>query len=214
MYQRIRFAFTQLPKRLYRLFFYYSSPFYKRQSGHSLARSFPLLLADAIFFFDFYEIISGIFKQNTRPLTPAEIEKGKVVFGNKLNYAIIRIDEKARVMTQGGYVIYVGFNTINSWGTLREDIFIHELMHVWQYQKFGAGYIANALKAQVSEAGYNYAYTEGWHEKSSILDFNVEQQADLIQDYYRLKHGVPAQWKIANFIQLAHYQKFIDELLV
>jgi hypothetical protein len=209
---RIQFAFFNFPKRLFRLFFYFTMPFYKRQAGHSLVRSFPLLLLDVIFFFDIYEIFSSKIKHNTRKLTEEEIEKGKTIFGETLNFDIIKIDEKATIVTKDKGIIYVGFNTINSWGPLREDIFIHELVHVWQYQKFGAGYISNALKAQVSKEGYNYAYNIGWEKSNSIHDFNAEQQADLVQDYYRLKKGFSAQWKLEKSIQLVHYQKFINEI--
>lgn len=210
--QRVQYAFMNFPKRFFRLFFYFKMPFYKRRAGHSLVRSFPLLLLDLIFFFDMYEIISNNIKHNTRPLTKEEIEKGKTIFGDKLNYNLIRIDEKATIMTKDKGIIYVGFNTINSWGALREDIFIHELVHVWQYQQFGAGYISNALKAQTSKEGYNYAYNKGWEKSASIHDFNAEQQADIVQDYYRLKKGFGAQWKLEKSVQLSDYQRFIDEI--
>jgi hypothetical protein len=209
---RIQYALTCFPKRLYRLFFYFTMPFYQRQAGHSLLRTFPLMLADVLFVFDFYEIVSHKIKHNSRYLTLDEIDMAKTIFGESLNYKLIKIDEKATVVTKDKGIIYVGFNTINAWGTVREDIFIHELVHVWQYQKFGAGYISNALKAQVSEPGYNYAYTEGWEKKTSIHDFNAEQQADLVQDYYRLKKGFRAQWKLEKSIQITDYQRFIDEI--
>jgi hypothetical protein len=210
--QRVQYALMNFPKRLFRLFFYFTMPFYKRQAGHSLVRSFPLLLLDVVFFFDMYEIISNNIKHNTRPLTDDEIEKAKTIFGDKLNYKLIRIDEKATIMTKDKGIIYVGFNTINSWGALREDIFIHELVHVWQYQKFGAGYISNALKAQTSKEGYNYAYNKGWEKRASIHDFNAEQQADIVQDYYRLKKGFGAQWKLEKSVKLSDYQRFVDEI--
>jgi hypothetical protein len=210
---RLQYALLNFPKRMYRLFFYFTMPFYKRQAGHSLVRSFPLMLLDVIFFFDLYEIISHKIKHNARHLTPDEVAKAKTVFADILDYSHIKIDEKATIMTKDKGIIYVGFNTINSWGALREDIFIHELVHVWQYQKFGAGYISNALKAQVSKEGYNYAYNKGWEKSASIHDFNAEQQADLVQDYYRLKKGFSAQWKLEKNVQIADYQRFIDEIL-
>jgi hypothetical protein len=212
LFYRLIFALYSVPKRLYRVFAFFLMPFYKREVGHSLYRSWALLIIDLTFFFDFYDIMSNLIKSNTRALTEEEIEKGRSVFGDSLNYKIIRLDTKAKIATIDKGIIYVGFNTINSWGEFRDDILIHELMHVWQYQNYGAGYIANALKAQISPAGYNYAYTEGWHLKSSIHDFNAEQQADLIQDYFRLRRGQKAQWKLAPFIQIAHYQRFIDEI--
>jgi hypothetical protein len=209
---RISYAIKNTLLRLIRLLTFYVLPFYHRNKGHSLFRSWVLLLLDVLFFFDVYEIISNTIKHKTRPLTNEEITTAKTIFGSSLQYNLIRIDDEARIMTKDKGIIYVGFNTINSWGAIREDIFIHELVHVWQYQHFGAGYITNALKAQVSEAGYNYAYTEGWYKKKTIHDFNAEQQADLVQDFYRLKNGFSAQWQLEKGVQLTDYQHFIDEI--
>lgn len=62
------------------------------------------------------------------------------------------------------------------WETL-----IHELTHVWQGHNsaFAAGYIFNSLWHQAVDADA-YAYTPGqpWG------DYNVEQQAHLVEDWY------------------------------
>ena len=207
--RRIKFAFQSFPKRLSRLLTYFYHPFYVGDKFRSL----PLLLADCLFVFDIYEIMTNLYKPNVRNLTEREIELGVQIFGQSIDYQLVTMDEKAELMTKKLGVIYVSFNTINSWGKMRDDILIHELVHVWQNQHFGAGYIANALVAQRSKEGYNYAFTEGWHEEKSLLNFNAEQQGDLVQDYFRLKNGLKADWGKMRENDLDKYEKFIVEMI-
>ena len=39
---------------------------------------------------------------------------------------------------------------------MQNSILIHELTHVWQFEKMGSVYIPYALIAQQSKMGYNY----------------------------------------------------------
>ncbi len=66
---------------------------------------------------------------------------------------------------------------------------IHELTHQWQYQHDGIRYLFEALRATT------YTYTAPgetpsvalkrlWNENKKFRDFNREQQADIIRDYY------------------------------
>jgi hypothetical protein len=122
------------------------------------------------------------------------------------------LDEKASVVCKDHQIIYVSFFTINSWGTYSDDILIHELTHIWQYHRFGAGYIVAALAAHKTKEGYNYTFAEGWQQNPTFLSFNPEQQADMVQDYYRLKKGDTLQWKGNAHRGLASIQKFMDEI--
>ena len=46
-------------------------------------------------------------------------------------------DETAKIVCRAHHIYYVSFFTINSWKPFRSDIFIHEMMHVWQFQNVG-----------------------------------------------------------------------------
>jgi hypothetical protein len=210
--RRFTFALSQYPKRVLRLVTYVFSPFYHWRNGGSMLRSFPILLSDCLFVLDIYETVCPFFKKNIRPLTEREILRGYAIFGDSIDYQLVRMDECAKYLTRSRGVIYVSGNTINSWGAMPDDILIHELVHVWQYQKFGAGYISCALKAQGSPSGYNYADREGWHLKPSILNFNAEQQGDLVQDYFRMKNGARANWGHVTKADLPFMEKYIAEL--
>ena len=65
---------------------------------------------------------------------------------------------------------------------------MHELTHVWQYQTTGWGYLFRAIQAQMKE-GYTYGGAEKLREfrlsGKTFLDFNLEQQGDIVRDYYR-----------------------------
>ncbi len=219
---RIRFAILQFPKRLVRLFTYPFSPFYFPENGGSRFRTFPLLLADCLFLIDTYEIFTNLYKTSARPLTQREILRGREIFGKSIDFQVVMIDGRAKWLTRSMGVIYVGANTINSWGAFPDDYLIHELVHVWQYQHFGAGYVACALKAQGSPAGYNYTYTsskiqqgiknESWFEKPSFLNFNAEQQGDLVQDYFKIKNGFKAEWCDFGAKDLSKIEKYILEM--
>jgi hypothetical protein len=222
--KRIQFALFQTPRRWFRLFTYPFSPFYKAYNGGSRFRAFPFLLVDAFFLFDIYEITTNLYKKSSRTLTKREILRGGEIFGNSINFNVVMIDDCSEMMTKSMGVIYVSGNTINSWGAFADDYLIHEFVHVWQYQHFGAGYAACALKAQKSEAGYNYTHIYGekneianfqqyeWADKPSILNFNAEQQGDLVQDYFKLKNGFHPDWCDFKTIDLSKFEKYILEI--
>ena len=99
---------------------------------------------------------------------------------------------------------------------MQNSILIHEMTHVWQYEKMGSVYIPRALEAQRSIMGYNYGGVEilkDCQEKGkSFLSFNLEQQGVIISDYYRIKDGYKPQWGRASRLDLPIYESFIDEV--
>lgn len=132
-----------------------------------------------------------------RSMTEWEIRQAKRVFGGALNYAAVTIADgsvSAKVASAGGYARTIG-NVINfPTGSSRSMSFmIHELTHVWQYQKTGISYIPKALWAQMTE-GYSYS-DDGKSPEDSLKDaraagktlysYNLEQQGDILSDYYR-----------------------------
>jgi hypothetical protein len=150
-----------------------------------------------------------------RSMTEWEIRQAKRVFGNAINYGSVTIADgsvSSKIASVGGYARTIG-NVINfPTGSSRSMAFmIHELTHVWQYQKTGVSYIAKALWAQVTE-GYSYS-TDGKSAEDSLkdaraagktlYDYNLEQQGDIMSDYYgRLQRGEDA----------SAWQSFIDDV--
>ncbi len=165
---------------------------------------------------DVYEGLASVAKWKTRPLTPAEIELAIAVYGSSIDYHKVRIDETAWLGARQYRFCYVSFNTINTWQPMWPDTFIHELMHVWQYQHLGAAYISRALRAQRSAAGYNYggvvALRRAQKTGKRLLDFNYEQQADIVADYFRLKNGWQPRWGRGTAEDLEVYAFFVGQL--
>ncbi|WP_312434592.1 hypothetical protein [Janthinobacterium sp.] len=60
-------------------------------------------------------------------------------------------------------------------------LFIHEMVHVWQYQM---GYLVKMRGAIRLGLDYNYKLSS----KNKLADYNMEAQGDLLADYYALKY--------------------------
>jgi hypothetical protein len=198
LFHRLVFSLVQTPSRIKRVFTFWYAPFYRNYPVSVKIQSFGLLLLDLLFLFDLIEIGNNLVRPHIRNLTGIEIGRGGKMFGKSLDFRLVLMDKRSQPVKRGFAYAFVTFNTINCWRPMPADVFIHELTHVWQYQNFGAGYIAAALYAQRTPAGYNYTYTEGWHLSEHLLDFNAEQQADLIQDAYRMQMQQYAQWRRAE----------------
>jgi Domain of unknown function (DUF4157) len=125
-----------------------------------------------------------------RSLSESEIEAARKVFSSGIKYESVRI-EKMGGFTEliNGSRAYTLGNTINLPGKAHAyphqyvSIIIHELIHVWQYQHGGWGYIPNALLAQVFGEGYDFG--KALRQGKPWAKMNPEQQAQMIQDAFR-----------------------------
>jgi len=136
--------------------------------------------------------------RNARPLTSDEIKEAKKVFGNSLNYGIVRVAESS-VMTFGfgGSYARTPFNTIFFPPGTQEKYeantaalmpwLIHEMTHTWQTQH-GISVAEKTVTALGGKKEYNYGGDKGlrdaWTAGKHFLEFNTEQQADICSHYY------------------------------
>lgn len=132
-----------------------------------------------------------------RPLSTDELEESKLVFGSwdNLEKVLIAFDtlptefcewiDQQRPFT-AFYVISFPDDNYYDFPTL-----IHELIHVWQnYCQDGALYIVDSIEHQLQQGQQAYDYnpdTDLIANAANWEDFNVEQQAEIIEDYYRLR---------------------------
>lgn len=124
---------------------------------------------------------------NGRRLTTEEISLLKEIYGPTIDYSKVRIKEgkcgllgcSDRPWTLGN-TIY--FPTDNN-GQINKAILVHEMAHVWQFQTKGPGYMLDSLGAQYLGDGYDFEKAVRQGEK--FEDFNVEQQAALIEAAFR-----------------------------
>ncbi len=187
-------------------------------NGDSFIKSPIAYLLDLFFYVldvfaigELYETASEWLKYSTRALEEDERQIVKTLFGDSIDIDRIRIDEMC-LTARFSKVAYVGIYTINSYGKMSEDLFVHELIHIWQYANLGSAYIPRALRAQRTQAGYNYGGIEQLALGSSDwLAYNYEQQGDILADYWRAKNGRATRWNSGR-VAVDAYLPFIEKL--
>ena len=135
---------------------------------------------------------------HTSPLMGSEIAAAASVLGpNAVRFQDIRIAQGGVlrwIFARNGQRAFATFHTVNlpEQGAHQRgnvDIVVHEIVHVYQYERAGSRYFAEALLGQ-QEEGYDYGGAEGLKtavsEGRSLSSFNREQQAQIAQDYYRV----------------------------
>ncbi|TFW13864.1 hypothetical protein E4L96_19015 [Massilia arenosa] len=128
-----------------------------------------------------------------RYLTPGEIKMASSIFKFSIDYSLVRVHDEEYLwfgmqpdnaaITPDGQ-IYVGQDSYRpDYSTCPEyylrRLFMHEMMHVWQYQM---GYWVK-LRGAV-RIGLDYSYELGTHR--DLSEYNMEAQGDILADYFAL----------------------------
>jgi len=218
----IRYFIQTWPKRLVRfirhIFFLYNG--YEETLSLRVKKWIPGLILTCLDLFGIPEIYQFLIslKPSVRKLNESEIKLGRSVFEDSLSWSGIYVDEHAILGPKQYRFAYVSFFTINSYGPIPSHVFIHELMHIWQYQKYGSLYIVNALFAQHSQAKYNYGgldeLVKRKRKQQKLNSFNFEQQADIVEDYFLIRRGRRPQWGSAEQKDLLYYEYFLNQLTI
>jgi len=171
-------------------------------------------LADLFLLPDVLDLLHNGFKSK-RTLSEWERQIAIPIFQEEIYNDQVYITEKTIPFKANLYFAYVSFNTINCIKEIPYSTLIHELVHIWQYQRYGSVYIYRALKAQNSKAGYDYGGSrvliDELKNEYGLLSFNFEQQAEIIEDYYGLSIAAfrdPSLLKIyESYVRQLHYKK-------
>jgi hypothetical protein len=146
---------------------------------------------------------------NTSPrkLTSTEKAAAQRVFGSSLDTSEVVISEGG-VMTLGGYARTLPNRIHFPNGSFTRSDFlpylIHELTHVWQYQR-GAeipGMIYEAVVG-IYDYGGETALRQAWEAGKAFDEFTTEQQGDILSDYYT---------RLVNGDDVSAYQGYIDQV--
>ncbi|MEE9439768.1 MAG: hypothetical protein V3V14_12255, partial [Saprospiraceae bacterium] len=168
---------------------------------------------DLFFIPDIYEILFLWIRKDVRLLTDEEKQIAKHYFKNAIDLSQVRIDVNMSKMVQKRAQAFVTFHTIHYNNEIPKEIFIHELVHIWQYQQMGSVYIYRALKAQKSKEGYDYGGVEGLYNAmlshKRFIDFNFEQQGEIFEDFCKIQN-IEALFQ--NQMVMATYQYFIGQV--
>jgi hypothetical protein len=180
----------------------------------------------------------------SRPLSDYEIKEARRVFKEGLNYKPVRIrerfelaltvakvwdkimgrqkDPKSNAMTLGNTIVvsrHLHTQETDPEESRLTDMawLIHELTHVWQFQRYKLKYLTQAIGAQAKRGVDPYKYSTAttlqgkgddlkhkWEIDGDRLEsFNREQQGDIAKDFYRA-------WK--KGLDTTNWELFLDEM--
>ncbi len=150
------------------------------------------------------EVAQCFIRLTTRatPLTRAEMTMITAVLGpHALRLGEVRVAEGGLldlVFRYNGNLAFAAWRTIclprhGRHTRAARPILVHELTHVYQYEKVGSRYLGEAIYVLIKTRRdcYNYGGGVGlgqaWAEGRCYRDYNREQQAKITQDYYFLR---------------------------
>lgn len=134
----------------------------------------------------------------SRPLTIGETALAKSVFGDSIDYAAVTINDgkfagfhpEGTAMAPNGNLYMYGcysddYSAREPYG---QSLFIHEMTHVWQYQNKILAPIAEAVKLNLAHKfNYRAAYDYTLEPGKDLIEYNMEQQASIVQDRFLLQ---------------------------
>ena len=134
--------------------------------------------------------------QPWRPLTEGELAAARGVFGDAIAWDRVRVyargftpfQPKHVAVSPLGAVHFRQADCLDDFSTRWNDMawLIHELVHVWQHQT-GVWVIVRGLV----ERRYEYGALD---PARPLVDYGIEQQAAIVEDWFRQTRGVPA-WR-------------------
>lgn len=148
-------------------------------------------------------------KLKSRPLTAGEIAMARLVFKDSINYSTVRIyneeylpfglQPNKTAMTPNGSMYFNPDYFVQDYSSVddrgKKMWFIHEMTHIWQYQLGYSvtwqGFWTGITGGYIFDRAYkiNPTDTKDSQDKNkTFCDFNLEQQAKIIEQYYGAKY--------------------------
>lgn len=140
------------------------------------------------------------FNIKSEPLkfTEAELKILDEVFGNSIDLNKVKL-RLGGILSWGstkviGNIIYI--NKFSSFIKLRgkaysNSLLVHETVHVWQYHRIGIKYALKSIYDQfrgfLKTGSRGAAYKYSLEPNKKLVDYGIEQQAQIIQDYWFIK---------------------------
>lgn len=136
-----------------------------------------------------------------RPLTASEVALLRPLFGSSVPYSDIRVFDGKFVPFQPDDVYMTPEGNIYAPGHLFRDdfsgdgvspgikaVFVHEIAHVWQHAN-GLNLLFEGIAELARRGGdYGAAYAYALAEGNDLLDYGIEQQASILEDYFRVRY--------------------------
>lgn len=182
-------------------------PWLRRQVGRSAAWLHRLLaeLFDLVGGPELAQFLMHLITRTT-PLTADEVAMiGHVLGPRALRFGDVRVAEGGLldlVFQLNGNLAFATWHTVylprrGAHGRANRAIVVHELTHVYQYERVGSRYLGEAIYMLIKTKRDCYSYggavglVEACTAGTQMAHFNREQQARITQDYYdRLEQGL------------------------
>lgn len=166
-----------------------------------------------------------------RKLTENEIKLAQTIFGDSIDYDAVTISSKKTFLFQPENYAMTVSNTVYMDNRYSEDytletnphlhaLLIHELTHVWQYQnKIYNPLVEAAGLALRHKFNYRQAYEFDLVKGKDLMEYGLEQQAEIIEEYFLTKHkGMSAHLdrcinKCSDAERLELYESVLDNFL-
>ncbi|MCY7376231.1 MAG: hypothetical protein LH472_09710 [Pyrinomonadaceae bacterium] len=148
----------------------------------------------------------------SRDLTTGERRVARELYGSSINYSEVKIHDGKYFfgqpdnsgMTPNGEIYassgaYHADYSVENAST--QGFLVHEMGHVWQYQNSILNVIWSAILEQIEHGlDYNKAYPYLLDANKTLTDYDIEQQASILEDYFRVvKRGIEfRQGRIQN----------------
>lgn len=207
IFSKVRYFIMSYPRRLLRFLSHPFSRYFRLQRLHFWLLEWLFLAMDLLGLPEILEILYEIFHWDIRPLHIKEVKEIEQVFGNTVNYNLVRINPNEKWVCKRMNIAFVSFHTIHFHNGISLPTLVHEIIHIWQYERYGSPYIIRSLLAQRSKEGYNYGGVLGLIKAAEngdkIEDFNYEQMGDIVKDAYIIQNRVEVPQKVKE--SYAHF---------
>lgn len=186
-------------------------------------------------------VVFKVVRLETKPrnLTSGEIRGLKRIFDYSLNYHDIKVHKGKFFRYQNDGIAMTPMGDAYFPDKLYRDdfsdpsvpigswhLFIHEMVHVWQHQRKNGSAMAAGTIIGI-QGGYTwdrafpnrpiaYNYKHLLDKRTHLSEFNIEQQADIIADYfvYRSALGVigdKLRWLLQDFVKNPKDEKLLPK---
>jgi uncharacterized Zn-binding protein involved in type VI secretion len=169
-------------------------------------------------------VVRQVVKFHERPLTANEIRIAQTVFGKGIDYSKVKIHNhgyplllglqgKNHAVAPNGEIYFTKERYLDDFAGPnsddgRQQWFIHEMVHVWQYQ---LGYPVKGYGI------FRPAYEYTLDANKTFSDYNMEQQGNIVADYYYMKildnSGAYNERFLYNYTHLPLYEKVLENFL-
>jgi hypothetical protein len=138
-----------------------------------------------------------------RNLTAGEERIAQEIYGSSINYSRVKIHNGKYFrgqpdnsgMTPRGEIYAAGAAYDDDYSRENAEtqgFFIHEMAHVWQHQNGILHVVLSAVLEQIQhDFDYEKAYPYMLDANKTLTDYDIEQQASILEDYFRvIRRGI------------------------